>query len=223
MPNYRASPRARAPVTDLESPQSLTSALSARIDTITQAIQATVSGSASEIFRATLEMEGWMRGDDVVRVVGAGRALLAAAISANRMAHAGVNVHVIHDVVPLPNSARGGAILAASASGRTKPVNDLLRIARRRNPAIRIVGIADRTALEFASLCDVFVGINTHGTGTPGSLRALADTAEHVICQVLDAIVVAAARRAGLDEQALRDGHEDLGDTGPYGVGDLAI
>jgi len=197
--------------------------MSARIDAISAATLLTLNRSSAEVFAATSEVERWVDVKEIVRVVGAGRALLAAAISANRLAHAGVRVHVIHDIAPLPNTARGGAILAASASGRTMAVIDVMRRARQRNSRIRIVGIADATAVEFASLCDIFVGIHHPCAGRANPLRALADTAEHVISAVLDAIVVAAAIRAGLDENDLRDGHEDLGDTGPYSLEELAV
>jgi D-arabinose 5-phosphate isomerase GutQ len=161
-------------------------------------------------------MRQWISEEEIVRVVGYGRALLAAAIPANRLHHCGARVYIQHDRVPLPNSSRGGAILAASASGRTQAILDLLRRAKKLNPEIRIVGIADKSAPEFAQLCDIFVGIDLAYNPLLNPLHALADTGEYIISELLDAMVVAAARQAGLTEDDIRRGHEDLVDTGPH-------
>lgn len=200
----------------LDTVDGLSRAIRARALAIGFAINNTVVNARQPIAQAVEEMVRWIDQREIVRVVGAGRALLAAAIPANRLAHCGARVHVLHDVVPLPNTLHGGNILAASASGRSEAVLHLLATARRRNPDIRIVGIADRGATTFADLCDVFVGIEQHPRMYTNPLQALADVGEYIISELLDAMVVAAARRLGLDDQAFREGHEDLGDTGPY-------
>jgi len=192
------------------------SAIKARAYSIGFAIHNTIVSSESAIWDAILEIERWINEQEIVRVVGAGRALLAAAIPANRLAHTGARIYVLHDVVPLPNSIRGGSILAASASGKTAPVLSIMATAKKRNPKIRILGIADAGARQFADLCDIFVGIDQTTNPVANPLSALADTGEYIISELLDAMVVAAAKRLGFTDQQFREGHEDLGDTGPY-------
>ena len=200
----------------LDSASSVGLAIKARAHSIGFAIHNTIVRSESAIWTAVVEMERWIDRQEIVRVVGAGRALLAAAIPANRLAHAGARVFVLHDVVPLPNTVHGGNILAASASGKTASVLSIMATARRRNPDIRILGIADASASEFSELCDVFVGVDQTTNPVANPLNALADTGEYIISELLDAIVVAAAKRLGYTELQFRQGHEDLADTGPY-------
>lgn len=203
---------------NLTTVEAVTESITARARSISYAIQSTVIASRQDIFSAVREVESWITNRTIVRVIGAGRALLAAAIPANRLAHAGAPVYVLHDVVPLPNSLRGGAILAASASGETPSVLNIMATARERNPHIRILGVARYSAESFADLCDVFVGVHDDSATNPydNPLQALADTGEYVISELLDAIVVAAAKRLGRTDEDFREGHEDLGDTGPY-------
>lgn len=158
----------------------------------------------------------WIRNGDPVRVVGAGRALLAGSIAANRLAHAGANVHHIHELTPLPSTARGGAILSCSASGRTADVLALMKKARRLNPDITIVGIADHRAHRFRQLCDHFLGVYIDPR-IVSPLTALGDIGEYTLSLLLDAIVLIAAERIGFSDSDWRIGHEDLGPTGPYG------
>ncbi|WP_194838735.1 hypothetical protein [Nocardia sp. XZ_19_369] len=200
----------------LDSVDGLSRAIRARALAIGFAINNTVVLSRSSISLGVEEVVRWIRNEEIVRVVGAGRALLAAAIPANRLAHCGAHVYVAHDVVPLPNTIKGGNILAASASGRSASVLNIMRTARARNPVIRILGIADNDATAFAELCDIFIGIHQQDSPHSNPLQALADTGEYVISELLDAMVVAAAKRVGLTDRNFREGHEDLGDTGPY-------
>jgi D-arabinose 5-phosphate isomerase GutQ len=210
------SRRLRGPL-DLATEAGLIQAIRLRVWSISFTVNNTVLRQRTVIDRGVSQLEAWIRGHTVVRVIGAGRALHAAAMPANRLAHAGADVHVINDVVPLPNSAKGGGIIAASASGQTQAVLDIMRQARELNPEIVIMGIADRNAAEFASHCDIFIGIeDVEHTPYQNSLRALADTGEYVISEVLDAMVVAAGKRCGLTDEDFRRGHEDLGPTGPY-------
>lgn len=221
-PPYTASHLVAGDATDedrtfaLDTVDGLSRAIRARALAIGFGINNTVVTSRHVIADAVDEMVRWIEGREIVRVVGAGRARLAAAIPANRLAHCGARVYVLHDVVPLPNTIQGGNILAASASGRSNSVLHVLDTARRRNPEIRIVGIADSSAATFADLCDVFVGIEEHPGIYENPLQALADVGEYIISELLDAMVVAAARRLGLGDREFREGHEDLGDTGPY-------
>jgi D-arabinose 5-phosphate isomerase GutQ len=123
---------------------------------------------------------------------------------------------MLTDLVPLPNTVKGGAIIASSASGQTPAVLDIMRTTRGRKPDIAILGIASSRATPFAELCDVFVGIVEDDNPYRSPLHALADTGEYVISELLDAMVVAAGKRLGLTDEDFRSGHEDLGPTGQY-------
>jgi D-arabinose 5-phosphate isomerase GutQ len=191
-------------------------ALNSRAWSISYAIRETIARHHEDILQGIVQLEQWIRYQEVVRVIGAGRALYAASIPANRLAHAGAAVHVINDVVPLPNSNKDGGILAASASGETKAVLDIMSRARQLNKRIVIVGVADARAEHFRSLCDVFIGIEEASGPYENPLRALADTGEYAISELLDAMVVAAGKRLGLTDQDFKRGHENLGPTGPY-------
>ena len=122
-----------------------------------------------------------------MRVMGAGRARLAAAIPANRLAHGGAHIYVQDDIVPMPHSIKGGGILAASASGRTTVLLENLAAARKKGSSITIVGIAAHNADEFRGQCDVFIGIH-EAFQAKRPLQALADISEFVISELLDAL-----------------------------------
>jgi len=190
----------------------------------TQAIAASVSNTIqqyhSEAVATVARFARWMRDGTTVRVLGAGRARLAAAIPANRLAHGGAHVFLQDDIIPMPHSVRGGGIIAASASGSTAAVLTAMRSARLQAPNIEIVGIASRRATEFAELCHVFIGVICP---VRPRLSALADIEEYVISEVLDSLVVAAGETCGYDERAWRLGHENLGATGPYDARKLAL
>lgn len=161
----------------------------------------------------------WMVQGNVVRIVGAGRARLAAAIPANRLAHGGARVHIQDDMVPMPHTIRGGGLVAASASGKTESVLSVLRSTRTYSRDIEVLGIADSSANEFRQLCDVFIGIEPAPKTIVNPLRALADSEEYVISELLDGLVVSAGKLGGFDDPYWRLGHEDLGATGPYNFG----
>lgn len=186
-----------------------------RVRHIGESIVLTIRENRSSAARTVETFRDWMTGGTVVRVLGAGRARLAAAIPANRLAHGGARVFVQDDIVPMPHSIKGGGILAASASGKTRTVLDDLHTAKGKGSALTIVGIAAHDAHDFAECCDIFIGIHEpKAVNLP--LQALADVGEYVISETLDALVVAAGRLAGFDETTWRLGHEDLGPTGPY-------
>jgi hypothetical protein len=159
----------------------------------------------------------------VVRVVGAGRALLAAALPANRLAHGGAMVFILGDRTPFPNSSQGGVVLAASASGKTEAVLRILEQARDANEyrgrfrgtTMTVVGVANSAAAQFRALCSpgYFVGMTPERSVKNLELRALGDIEEFAISELLDALVVAAGLRIGV---VFRSGHEDLGPTGPW-------
>ena len=151
----------------------------------------------------------------MVRVLGAGRARLAAAIPANRIAHGGARAYVQDDIVPMPHTIYGDAVLAAGASGRTPSVLDDLRAVRDLAPHVTIVGIASADAAEFKILCDHFVGI-IDDTKVEHPLSALADVKEYFLSEVLDARVVASGKLGGFDDRRWRLGHENIRATGPY-------
>ncbi len=213
-----ADPFARSPdrKLDLRHNDDLLDALNSRVWAISHAIRETIARHDQDILRGIAQLERWIRNREVVRVIGAGRALHAASIPANRLVHTGAAVYVINDVVPLPNSNKDGGIIASSASGQTKAVLEMMEDAKKKNPRIMILGIADAGADTFASLCDIFVGVEDDSGPYDNPLHALADTGEYVISELLDAMIVAAGKRLGLTDEDFRANHEDIGPTGPY-------
>lgn len=197
------------------------SAACQRTDHIGDSVRCTIFENLDQISNAINYLSDWMLHETVVRVIGAGRAKIAATIPANRLAHGGARVYVQDSVVPMPHDIKGGGIIAASASGRTASVLGVLReIAQKTDPRNReylpfkVIGIASQNATDFAELCDIFIGIKL--STLPNPLRALADVEEMIICLVLDAMVVAAGEHLGFDDTKWRLGHENLGTTGPY-------
>ncbi len=167
----------------------------------------------------------WMRENTIVRIIGAGRALLAASLPANRLAHGGATVSILGDRSPLPNSKWGGGIIAVSASGKTRAVLEIMALAREVNKErrllnqneITVIGISKSTAKKFRSLCSpgYFLGIRPDRFVKGVELRALGDIEEYAISELLDALIVAAGLEIGAN---FRTGHEDLvgGATGPW-------
>lgn len=196
--------------------ENLTSLMETRFRVIYEQTRLSLRESNTAVEEAASVFLRWMNEETIVRIVGVGRTRLAATIPANRLAHGGARVYVQDDIVPMPYNVEGGGIIVASASGVTPTVLSYLRSAREQQPDIEIVGIAGANTPEFRSLCDVFIGIAPQPAQQPNPLRALADSEEHVICGLLDAIVVAAGKLGGFDDSRWRLGHEDLGATGPY-------
>lgn len=190
--------------------------IAARLAAMNQQALDTLRASDAQVAEAVQMFLRWMEDGVVVRVIGAGRARLAASMPASRMAHGGARVYVQDDIIPMPHTIKGGGIVAASASGKTESVLATMRSAREQTHDVRIVGIADSDASEFKSLCDVFIGIAAEAPGQRNPLRALADSEEYVISELLDAMVVAAGQLGGFSETHWKLGHENLGPTGPY-------
>lgn len=192
---------------------------------IQECTRQTIENNSEAIEESIDSFKEWMINETVVRVIGAGRAKLAATIPANRLAHGGARVYEQDGKIPMPHDIKGGGIIAASASGRTPSVLGVLREIKRkryftssnvaRSP-FKVIGIAIKDAKEFASLCDVFIGINMLKKQIP--LIALADIEESVITLILDSLIVSAGWKAGFDDTRWRLGHENLGATGPYDV-----
>ena len=185
-----------------------------RIDFFAGSAKETIEKSNMKISEATEKLRDWMVDRANVRLIGAGRAKLAGAIPANRLAHGGARAYIIDDLIPMPHSSKQGGIIAVSASGTTLTVIDALRKVRNDETGIEVIGIADHKAKEFEDLCDIFIGIRL--TELPNPLKALADTQEYVISMILDAMVVAAGKMAGFDDTTWRLGHENIGPSGPY-------
>jgi D-arabinose 5-phosphate isomerase GutQ len=198
----------------------ISDAVAARTDSIAEGVRATVSGSKETITQVTEVFLRWMTEHTSVRVLGAGRARLAASIPANRLAHGGAHVFVQDDIIPMPHTVRGGGVIAASASGQTPSVLEVLRKIRDKAPNFTVVGIAAEQAEEFRSLCSHFIPIK-RGNPPPNPLSALADIDEYIISEVLDAVTVAAGKLGGFDDRKWRLGHENLGATGPYDADDF--
>lgn len=167
----------------------------------------------------------WMQSQAIVRVIGAGRALLAAALPANRLAHGGATVFILNDRSPVPNSRLGGAIIALSASGETKSVLEIMKFALEvnkkreafRQEPITVVGFSKDTAKAFADLCTpgYFLGIRPEIYSKGVVLRALGDLEEYALSDLFEALVVVAGLEVGIN---FRLGHEDLvgSATGPW-------
>jgi D-arabinose 5-phosphate isomerase GutQ len=187
-----------------------------RLDTINDIIKATLEASGENIRLAIERFSEWMLNGTLVRVIGAGRARLAAAIPANRLAHGGARIYIQDDIVPMPHSIKGGGIIAVSASGKTESVINTLKDCKEKNERFFIIGFADNKAKdEFVKSCDLFIGFH-QDSDLDNPLKALADTGEFVIAMLLDAMVVAAGKQAGFDDAKWQLGHEDIGKTGPY-------
>lgn len=187
-----------------------------RLSIINQQIIATVESAEDDIEQAVRLFLHWMIEGTIVRVIGAGRARLAAVIPANRLAHGGARVYVKDDIMPMPHTIKGGGIIAASASGKTQSVLSDLRSTRNETKDVAIVGIAAADAAEFRKYCDIFIGIQPEPQGALNPLKALADSEEYVISELLDAMVVAAGKLGGFVDTTWRIGHENIGPTGPY-------
>ena len=201
---------------DTEEQLDLHTAMHRRSESIHRQVLNTVKRQVTQIDAAIDTFLRWMTEGSIVRIVGAGRARLAASIPANRLAHGGARVYVQDDFVPMPHTIRGGGIIAASASGTTRSVLEVMESARKEGRDMQIVGIAADGAAEFRKHCDMFIGIAEEPLDVKNPLRALADSEEYVISLVLDAIVVAAGRKGGFVDTLWRLGHENLGATGPY-------
>lgn len=198
--------------------QDVCASIVSRARAINVQICKSVEHAREDIECAVRLFRDWMLDRTIVRIVGAGRARLAASIPANRLAHGGARVFVQDDIVPMPHSIKGGGVIAASASGRTETVLSVLRTVYPIK-SVQIVGLADASATDFRNHCHVFIGIQPAPVGINNPLRALADSEEYVISEILDAMVVAAGKLAGFDDSFWRLGHEDLGGTGPYNLG----
>ena len=110
-----------------------------RIHSISDAIIRTIENNKESIIEASDMLAKWITEKSIVRYLGAGRALLDASISGNRLAHAGAHVSFMGGMAQMPNSLDGGGIIAASASGQTKVVLEAMEIARKNNNDIRHV------------------------------------------------------------------------------------
>ncbi len=188
----------------------------ARVYSISNAVAQTCLLNHGALDQSAHLISDWMKNRSVVRVLGAGRALFAGSMPGNRLAHGGAQVSFMGGMTPMPNSALGGGIIACSASGKTPSVLEAMSIAKQNNPNIQVIGLARHEASDFRELCDVFIGIYTPGNRFLNPLSALADTEEYVISEILDGLVVMAGKRNGFDDEAWRQGHEDIGPTGPY-------
>lgn len=189
---------------------------------ISETVNTTIRECPEEIALAKEMIKEWIQRHEAIRILGAGRALLAASLGANRLAHAGAFISFMGGMVPMPNSILGGGIIAASASGQTRHVIEAMKVAKEHNPKIKILGFAknSRKAVEFMDLCDCFIGLRSKAMPMPNPLFALADEEELAIAELLDGLVVLAGQELGFTEEMWRLGHEDIGPTGPYSVRD---
>ncbi len=133
----------KPPVVEEPRPQSaLLSDIGLRMESIKRSIELTAQGSMHQVTESVRLFRHWMVNSAIVRVIGAGRAKLAASLPANRLAHGGARVYIQDDMIPMPHSIKGGGIIAASASGKTPAVLDVLRTVREKQARVMVVGIA---------------------------------------------------------------------------------
>jgi len=183
----------------------------ARDQAIQESLASTIDGDWDKVQLAVDQFAIWMNNGAEVRIVGLGRARLAASMAANRLAHGGAHVSVIGDIAPTANTSLKGGLIAASASGKTLEVLSIMRTAKARG--LVIVGFSNPKAQEFKDLCDVFVPI--YPAKKPVKMHALADLDEQAIAELADAIVVAAGMKLGYTEEKWKEGHENI-ETGVY-------
>ncbi len=206
--------------------QPLITLVDERSSAIQEMLQNAIKDYPIEIENVTALFRNWMANGSIVRVIGAGRALLAASLPANRLQHGGAAVSLLGDKAPLPNSRLGGGMIAASASGKTEAVLVELRRAKqinrirefKKDKPIIVVGISKDhdEAREFRSLCTpgYYLGFRIDPPHIDQiQLRGLGDIEEFAISELLDALVVRAGIQLGLN---FRTGHEDFGPTGPW-------
>jgi D-arabinose 5-phosphate isomerase GutQ len=173
--------QAHTPIQDAQNLDRIHSEIKQRIEFIGDSITKTLLGSKEGVENAILLFRDWMVHGTIVRVIGAGRARLAGSIPANRLAHGGARVYIQDEIIPMPHSIKGGGIIAVSASGKTPAVISVLESVRKKYEGnIKIVGIADKDAIEFQDYCDIFIGIDQDIELT-NPLQALADTGEYII------------------------------------------
>lgn len=189
---------------------------------IMHAVAETIRECPHEIATAVNMIKSWIEKHEVVRILGAGRALLAASIGGNRLAHGGAIISFMGGMTPMPNTCVGGGIIAVSASGRTEHVITAMQKAKALNPNIQILGIAKNSqqAEAFIDSCDCFIGIRNRALAMANPLFALADEEEMAIAELLDGLIVQAGTELGFTEDTWRKGHEDIGPTGPYSIKD---
>src|SRR5436305_1192255 len=180
-----------------------------RMDAIRKIVLAATRENPEAIGATKKAFGAWMRKREIVRIIGAGRALLAASAPANRLAHGGATVSILNDSSPSPNSRLGGGIVAVSASGETKQVLQIMEDTQRINKTrtamgeepILVIGFSNSDAVEFASLCTAgyFVGIRPEIHAQHVELKALGDLEEYAISELFDALVVAAGLELGVN------------------------
>jgi len=176
--------------------------LSARVHSISGSIIHTLVNNRDSLERAIAVLQQWITQRAHVRILGAGRALLAVSMAANRLSHAGATISYMGGILPPPDSLPVNGIISSSASGKTVPVIEAMREAKSNNPNIAIIGLAAHDAMEFGRLCDVFIGLHIPKTEYRNPLAALADTEEQMIAEITDALVVLAGLRLGFSDAA---------------------
>jgi D-arabinose 5-phosphate isomerase GutQ len=218
--NIDELPKQVASSFSLESEGDLCEQIGARIKFINDCLEKTIKGSEEKIEEIVNLFSRWMTKHSIVRLIGVGRAKIAGNISMYRLAHGGARIFINDGNIPLPHSIHGGGIIAVSASGKTEIIHKILKHAYNSGKSnMVIVGIAAEDAdKEFKDYCHYFIGIKKDAMNNNNSLTALADIEEQIICQLLDAMVVAAGKKELYDDTQWRLGHEDVGATGPYGV-----
>ncbi|MBO0800732.1 MAG: hypothetical protein J2P31_18085, partial [Blastocatellia bacterium] len=155
----------------------------------------------------------WMDQRSVVRVIGAGRGLLAASMAAHRLSAGGARVHTVGDIMPMPHSLRGGGVIAVAAEGQSEAIARLLIKMRNKNRDIKVLGVGYDSSTRFADICEVFIPVPGDRQG-PRSNETATSVQDYIIAEILDTLVLFAGHELGYT-----DNHWKLG----YGDFDMAM
>lgn len=180
-----------------------------RAETTNRLTAQAVEGAPEAAQEATVLLGRWMDRRSVVRVIGAGRGLLAASMAAHRLSAGGARVHAIGDILPMPHSLRGGGIVAVITEGQAEAIARLLIKVRKKNRDIKILGIGYDSSNQFTEVCDIFIPIPIDRQG-PRSDETVIDVQEYVVAEILDALVLFAGRELGYTDNRWKLGYGDF-------------
>ncbi|MES2995146.1 MAG: 6-phospho-3-hexuloisomerase [Patescibacteria group bacterium] len=125
----------------------------------------TVLGKVDE--QEVNELVGAIRSARKIALVGAGRVGMAVRGFAMRLAHLGLDAHMLGDAT-VPSISEGDLLLVASGSGETQTIYDLVAIAKKNNA--RIALITGNPESRMGTLADVVVKVEA-----PSKTKLVAD------------------------------------------------
>jgi hypothetical protein len=160
-------------------------------------------GQAPIIARdATRLLAMWMDRRGVVRLMGTPHALRSARVASQRLIDGGARVITPHGLSPPQDILHGGGIIALATSDKNNELAGLVENARIANRDVKILGLGPIGLSRLANSCNLFLGIPTVGITSRGATYG---TEEHVIAELLDALIVFAGLENGYSETRWRD------------------